>query len=498
MNDPARAPVLVGAAQHRWRGLDPATAPDIALRAAAVARAAADDTGVGHRAIASVDSWVHVVGWDTGNPIDLIAQIAGSQVRHCWSSGSGGEVGVLAANWAARAIAAGELDSVVVTGGTDYRTRMRAQRDGVPYEWPTGGRGTWRVLAEAKEALTDVETAHGILQAPHVYPIFENALRAKRGWSMAQHRAEMGALMQSFTEVAAANPYAWFPQAATAEELVTPTATNRMIGFPYTKRLNAILDVDLNGAYVMMSAAHARSLGIAEERFVYWWGGGSGHELAYYASERTDLAACPSMQRSHRTALHEAGVGTDDVSMFDFYSCFPVAVEMACEMLGLDQRDPRRFTLTGGLPYAGGPGSAYTMHSLAAMSRRVRDERDAVAMVTGNGMWLSKHASSVWGGTPRPTTPRGTPPEPRTDFPEDPVPVDPRPEGPGVVEGYTVLHDRRGAAELGIVIGRLDGGHRFVANVHDAAQLAELEAHEGVGRRGTVHAGSPTNVFVLA
>ena len=80
MIDPARTPVLVGAAQHRWRGLDPATAPDIAVRAAAVARAAADDTGVGHRAIARVDAWVHVVGWETGNPIDLIARVAGSQV----------------------------------------------------------------------------------------------------------------------------------------------------------------------------------------------------------------------------------------------------------------------------------------------------------------------------------------------------------------------------------------------------------------------------------
>ena len=37
------------------------------------------------------------------------------------------------------------------------------------------------------------------------------------------------------------------------------------------------------------------------------------------------------MQDSHRRALHEAGTGVDDVAMFDFYSCFPVAVEMACE-----------------------------------------------------------------------------------------------------------------------------------------------------------------------
>jgi acetyl-CoA C-acetyltransferase len=494
---PSRTPVLVGAAQQRWRNLEPATAPDIVTRAAEVARSAADDTGIGHRAIDDVDAWIHVVGWDTGNPIDLIARAAGSRVRHHWSSGSGGEVGVLAANWAARAIERGDLDSVVVTGGTDFRTRTRAERDHVPYTWPTGGDGTWQVLAEPKEAISPIEAAHGMALPIHIYPIFENALRAAHGRGLDEHRSVIGALMQSFTEVAAGNPYAWFPDPATADELITPTPSNRMIGYPYTKRLNAILDVDLNAAYVMMSAERARSLGIDEDRFVYWWGGASDREKAYFVSERPDLAACPSMQRSHRSALHEAGVGVDDIALFDFYSCFPVAVEMACEMLGLSLDDPRRFTLTGGLPYAGGPGSAYTLHSLAAMSTQVRERPHGLAFVTGNGMWLSKHASSVWSGRPRPSTPIGEPPEPRTDLQEEPVPVDTSPDGAGVIEGYTVVHDRSGEPAHGIVVGRLDSGARFVANVVDPDALVALETVEGVGRRGTVRAGSPTNTFTL-
>lgn len=494
----ARTPVLVGVAQHRWRDADPVSGPDVVVRAASVARAAADDTGIGHRAIADVDAWVHVVGWDTGNPTDLISSAVGSNVRHHWSSGNGGEVGVVTANWAARAITRGELDSVVVTGGTDFRTRAKAERAGVAYDWPTGGRGTPQVLVGKKPALTEIEMAHGMHMPIQIYPIFENALRARRGRTIEEHRAAVGALMSSFTEVAAGNPHAWFPQRRTPDELTTPTADNRMIGFPYTKRLNAILDVDLNAAYIMMSAEHARSLGIPEDRFVYWWGGDSADEVAYFPSERPDLAACPSMQKSHRTALHEAGVGVDDIDLFDFYSCFPVAVEMACEMLGLDEADERRFTLTGGLPYAGGPGSAYTLHSLAAMVGRVREQPDARAFVTGNGMWLSKHASSVWSGRPRPTTPAGSPPAPGTSLPEAPVRVDPNPAGAGTVDGYTVLHDRAGEAALGIVIGRLGSGDRFVANVRDAAALAELETREGVGRPGTVRAGDGVNLFELA
>lgn len=492
-----RSPVIVGVAQHRWRAIDPAQGPDVAIRAAAVARAAADDTGVGHRAIADVDAWVHTVGWNAKNPVDLIARAAGAQVRRCWSSGSGGEVGVAAANWAARAILADELDSVVVTGGTDFRTRARAERLGIPYASPSGGEGSFDVLVEGKPASSDAELAHDMAIPIHVYPIFENALRAARGRSIDEHRARMGALMSSFTAVAADNPFAWFPTFRTADELTTPTADNRMIGFPYTKRLNAILDVDLNAAFVMMSTARARALGIPSDRWVYWWGGASADEQAYHPSTRPDLAACPSMQYSHRGALHEARVGVDDIAMFDFYSCFPVAVEMACQMLGLDERDPRRFTVTGGLPYAGGPGSAYTLHSLAAMVDRVRDRPDDTALITGNGMFLSKHASSVWGGRPRHTAPTGSPPEPGTTLPQAPLTVDESPTGHGTIDGYTVLHDRAGAPARGLVVGHLSNGHRFVAHIIEPEALVSLEEHEGVGRTGDVHRGEGVNRFAL-
>ncbi len=469
----------------------------MAVRAAAVARAAADDTGAGHAAIADVDAWVHVVAWDATNPTELIAQICGSRVRHHYSSGNGGEVGVVTANWAARSIMAGELSSVMVTGGADYRTEARAARLGVPYTRPRGGDGAFTQLVSGKRASTDIEIAHGMAMPIQIYPIFENALRAKRGRTIEEHRVEIWALMSSFTEVAATNPHAWFPRRRTGDELTLPSAQNRMIGFPYTKQLNAILDVDLNAAYLMMSVERARRLGISEDKFVYWWGGDSADEVAYFASERPNLAACPSMQRAHRAGLREAGIGIDDVAFIDFYSCFPVAVEMACEMLGVDERDPRRLTLTGGLPYAGGPGSAYPLHSLAAMVERVREQPTERAFVSGNGMWLSKHASSVWSGRPKPASAVGNPPPAGTDHPEAPIPVAVRPDGDGVIEGYTVLHDRAGDPALGIVIGRLDNGERFVANVREVDQLVALETAEGVGRRGKVRAGEPTNTFDL-
>jgi len=320
----------------------------------------------------------------------------------------------------------------------------------------------------------------------------------KRGLDLAAHRQRMGQLMAPFTEVAAANPYAWFPRRRSAEEITTPTADNRMIGFPYPKYLNAVIATDQAAALVMMSAGTARALGVPEERWIFWWGGHQATERAYMVSERPDLAACPAMQNSSRTALHDSGVDLDRVDIFDFYSCFPVAVEMACEMLGLDEGDERGFTVTGGLPYHGGPGSAYTLHSLATTAWRLRQRPEAVALVTGNGYYLTAHAASVWSGSPRPADPVGTPPEPGTRLTEDPLPVVDVADGPCRIDSYTVLHDRAGEPELGIVIGRLGSGARFVANVVDARTLGVFVTEEVIGRQGTVVAGEGVNVFQLA
>jgi acetyl-CoA C-acetyltransferase len=155
-----------------------------------------------------------------------------------------------------------------------------------------------------------------------------------------------------------------------------------MIAFPYTKYMNAVLETDQAAAVLVTSAAAARELGVPEDRQVHWWGGAHGQEQAWFPSERPDFAACPALGRTARAALAEAGTEPDALACFDFYSCFPVAVELACEALGLAEDDPRGVTLTGGLPYAGGPGNNYTLHGIATMMDRLRERPGAFGLVT--------------------------------------------------------------------------------------------------------------------
>jgi acetyl-CoA C-acetyltransferase len=498
-----RAPVLVGVAQWTCRDADPRDALEPLAAVERVARDAARDAGAGERALRELDAvaLVSPMGWHPRNGPRLIAERLGARPAQEWLGAVGGESPLRLVNGLAERIAAGELRSGLVIATHHVRTLRRARKQGVELHWEAGGEGEPTLVGKNRPGTTEQETLYGLTVPTDVYPIFENALRARRGLALEEHRRRMGALMAPFTEVAARNPHAWFPVRRSAEELVTPTAENRMIAFPYTKYLNAVMETDQSAAAIVTSAGQARAWGVPEDRWIHWWGGDTASEEAWFPSERPDHAACPALRAAARSALSRAGVALDDVDVFDFYSCFPVAVAMACEMLGLAEDDPRDFTVTGGLPYAGGPGNGYTLHSLAAMVERLRERAGSVGLVTGNGWYLTKHSAVMLASAPRGERAEaragGGPAAGGGELPTKPVTVHEEVEGPARVLTYTVIYDREGAPARGIVVGEHADGRRFLANTPpDRALLEDLVASEAVGRPGRVERRDGRHCFL--
>ena len=77
---------------------------------------------------------------------------------------------------------------------------------------------------------------------------------------------------------------------------------------------------------------------------------------------------------------------------------------MGARALGVGVDDPRGLTVTGGLPYAGGPGNDYTTHGIASMVTRLRAS-GGVGLCTGLGGWATKHAAGVYAAAPGPGVP---------------------------------------------------------------------------------------------
>jgi acetyl-CoA C-acetyltransferase len=503
MKDENRIPVIIGTGQLVDRNATIERYLEPLEMLTQTAQSAVEDAGAGPALLKKLDTiaLVGIVGWHPQNAPGLLGEQLGAHPANEFTTGTGGQMGVSLTNLVAGRIVNGESELALVGGSNNLKVLMKARSENVRLPWARGGQGQPELVDGDEAGTNKLEEAYGMQMPPDVYPLFENALRAKLGLSIEAHRKRMGDLFEQFTRVAVNNPYAWFPVERSSAELTRVTETNRMISWPYTKYLNAILNTEQAASLLVCSVAKARAMGIPERKWVYWWGGAKSQEEAWWTSERPNFAACPSMQDTMVSTLVNAGVDISEINHIDFYSCFPVAVEMACEVLGLDVADPRGFTVTGGLPYAGGPASAYTLHSLATMVNRLRDNPGHKGLVTGNGWYLTKHSAAVLSSAPKP----GELPTsglleklPSADLPTEPVAVTDAPTGEGMIETYTVAYARDGRPNCGIVLGRTASGQRFLANTPgDPLILEEFVQLERVGQTGQLRQQDGKTIFDL-
>jgi acetyl-CoA C-acetyltransferase len=344
------------------------------------------------------------------------------------------------------------------------------------------------MLGADREPLTEVERTRGLDRPLRVYPLFENALRHAAGRSIEEHQRHVAGLWARFSSVAAANPDAWTRHARSADEIRTTGPSNRMISFPYTKLMNANDRVDQGAALILCSVRAAREARVPEDRFVFPVAGADTHDH-WFLSHRSDLRSSPAIRIAGQRALSLAGIVVDDVAHVDLYSCFPCAVEIGAQELGLAFDDPgRSLTVTGGLGFAGGPGNNYVTHSIATMAQRLRADPGSWGLVTGLGWYVTKHAVGVWSTTPPVAGFRHESPQDAVDALPRRNPA-PEYEGDATIETYTVVHDRDGEPELAILALLTDDQRRAWGNVVDRDDMEGLMEREGCGRKVRLRSG---------
>lgn len=490
-----RTPVLVGGGQLSNRvddGAEPLEPVDLIAEAA---RRAAADTGSADsgKVLAAVDSVriVHLLSWHQRDPGRLVAgRVGAADLRHTMYTTPGGNTPQALVNRTCLDITRGHTDVALVGGAEAWRTRT-ALRAG-------GSRPDWTVEPEDAEPdevfggdfdmrhmVHPLELARGVVMPVQIYPIFESALRAEAGATHAEWASHLGRLWSRFSEVAAANPHAWIRQRYTADEVVTPGPDNRMIGFPYPKRLNSNNAVEQGAAVLLCSAEAAERLGIPRDRWVFPHAGTDARD-AYATSERDDLHSSPAIRVAGRRTFELAGVGPDDFAHVDLYSCFPSAVQVAANELGLGLE--RQLTVTGGLSFAGGPWNDYVTHAIATMLGVLRDDPGSIGLVTANGGFLTKHAFGVYGTEPPVHGFRWDCPQAEVDAAYTPRTAAEGFAGDATIEGYTVMHDRGGAPEAGVFALRTPDGGRTWGTARDADVLTALLTEEHVGRPASIDA----------
>jgi acetyl-CoA C-acetyltransferase len=495
-----RTPVLVGVGQFTERIDDPdyrgMSAVDLATEAV---RAALADTGADANAVAqAIEVFAGLRQFEICTPfsdpplgasdnyVRSVAQRVGADPARAILEPIGGNGSQKVTTEFASAIAAGEVEVALILGSEPGSTaKYFASREDKPdFTEHVGGQLEDRGYG-FEQYMSEYTAKHGLTGAPVQYGLLDNARRARLGLGVADYRTQMAELFSPFSKVAAKNPFSSSPVERSVEEIVTVTDDNRMICDPYPRLLVARDTVNQGAAVLLMSVAAARRLGVPEEKWVYLRGHADQTEQDLL--DRVELGISVSAKQAVGEALRVAGIGIDDVATFDLYSCFPFPVFAVCDEFGLAADDPRRLTLTGGLPYFGGPGNSYSLHGIAETVAEMRSAPGSFGLVGANGGVMSKYSVGVYSTAPADWA-HDRSKALQADIAALPkVSVTRNADGIGVVETYSVRYDW--PVTTGIVIGRLDDDSRFMAITEDADLVHAMTDGDPLGARIAVKPG---------
>jgi acetyl-CoA C-acetyltransferase len=493
-----RDPVIVGVAQvaQRIDDVSEAREPiDLMLEAS---KKAAEDAGCPALLTRTDSVRVGRGFWAYNNPARAIAERIGSPNAETGLTSLGGNYVQCLTNLSFRDILDGQRDVILVTGAECGRTLSRAHRQGVELAWepapsppgmlpgpangPESDADTPELfLASTKITRHEAELRRGISRPVQYYPLFEAALRFLEDESIDDHQRKVSELWQRFNQTAVENPHAWIRTPMTAEEIRTPSASNRPVSSVYPKLMNSNPSVDQGAALFVTSAGTARRLGIPESHWVYPHAGTEAWDHLF-VSERDNLYSSPAIRFSGRRLLEMAGVEAGDLDFVDLYSCFPSAVQVAARELGLSLE--RGLTVTGGLTFAGGPLNNYVMHAIARSVELLRQRPGALGLVTANGGMLTKHALCLY-STAAPEAPF------QWENVQSEVEATAKREvlldhaGEVSVESYVVMCGADGP-EIAHAACRLPEGARTWANTTDSDLIGEMTEREFCGRKGHV------------
>lgn len=503
-------PVLIGAGQFTEQGVAPELAQPPMGIAAQAAKAALKDTGVAETLVGHIDTIAVIRIFPDSyktprvpnpfgraeNPPRAVARRIGANPQRAIYGPVGGNTPQKMINEMAERISSGEVGVALLTGSEAINTAQLARRNGIELDWAEQDAGTLEDRGLGEPMSTQHEQDHGIAAPIYAYPLFENAIRGNLGRSIDIHMLEMGKLFAPFTRVAANNPFSFYGTVRTAEELATVTAENRLISFPYPKWLNARDSVNQGAAVIMTSVGKAKELGIAPSKWIFLHGCGEANDKIML-TERVNYHTSPAMKLNSAKAFDMAGKSINEMDFIDIYSCFPSAVEVACDALNLATDDIRGLTVTGGLPFFGGPGNNYSMHAIATMIPMLRANPSKFGLVSTNGGRLTKHATGIYSATP--TQGKWARENPASYQSEIGSAISPNfteePFGGAKIETYTVACNREGPVS-GIVVGRLNNGTRFLANTSsDPAFLQHFMSHDQLETIGVVESVNGKNLF---
>ena len=372
----------------------------------------------------------------------------------------------------------GEINASIILGGEARYKQLRSVIEKKEY-FETKLDENPDFYIKAKEDLYgDGELEELGAMAVGYYATMETAIRKNDDEKIEEHQNNIASMYEEFSKVASNNEDAWLDHPYSKKEILETSKKNKMLAYPYNKLHCTSWNVNQSAALIICSEELADKLEIDNKKRVYPISSSENNHMIAI-QQRPKLYESIGMiyaAKSVNKMMEKLDIRLD---AYDLYSCFPAAVKMFSKSLELGSEIPK--TITGSMPYAGGPLNSFVIHSTVKMIQKIRALEVRHGLVTGVSGMMTKQSFCVWGKEYQEQFIFDDVTE-RAKLDEKPVELSNIAEGEGEIIGYTIIEGSENAPKAVLYLDD-EMKHRKVVSSFDKNFINLLMEEEWVGKK---------------
>ena len=381
----------------------------------------------------------------------------------------------------------GEINASIILGGEARYKQLRSVIEKKEY-FETKLDEDPDFYIKAKEDLYgDGELEELGAMAVGYYATMETAIRKNDDEEIEEHQNNIASMYEEFSKVASNNEDAWLDHPYSKKEILETSKKNKMLAYPYNKLHCTSWNVNQSAALIICSEELADKLEIDNKKRVYPISSSENNHMIAI-QQRPKLYESIGMvyaAKSVNKMMEKLDIRLD---AYDLYSCFPAAVKMFSKSLELGSEIPK--TITGSMPYAGGPLNSFVIHSTVKMIQKIRASELRHGLVTGVSGMMTKQSFCVWGKEYQEQFVFDDVTE-RAKLDENPVELSNIAEGEGEIIGYTIIEGSENKLKAVLYLDD-EKKHRKVVSSFDKNFINLLMEEEWVGKKVKFKDGQAT------
>lgn len=367
-----------------------------------------------------------------------------------------------------------EIRAGLILGGESRAKMIAALKEGIEYKEMELSTNPDQYV-KAKDDLYGEGEAEALgLMAVGYYAVMESAMRKSKSLTLKEHEDYLGSMYADFSEIASKNQYAASDKSISKDQIMLANSDNKPMAYPYNKYHCTSWNVSQASAILICEEGLADQLNISKQKRIYPMASSeTNHMIALI--QRPSLISSAGLKLASEKINEVVDKHSINLNLIDLYSCFPVAIQQFENVLNLNTETSR--TITGAMPFAGGPLNNYMLHATVQALLKLRSE-SGHSLITGVSGMMTKQSFCLWSSEYQMPFYHADVTKKAQQL-DKPIPISNAKHGNGIVIGYTVLYENT-KPSLGVFYIEDSQGERKVVTSEDKAVITSMREEEWI------------------